>query len=163
MGKKPKPQQFGLLPPEYHFSLNPYTEFRFYKCPECETKTGQRKLPLIIVVEPGHFIALNYANRYCPRCNSLIARKDEIEHFLTEAFKEIKPDCIGNNYVIVGNLEKKAYRENLKAPISHEAFIQNAHDFIGYEEIRMTMGGWFLEGTEPPVMEPPPSTEWVKE
>lgn len=26
----------------------------------------------------------------------------------------------------------------------------------------MTMGGWFRADQEPPVMTPPPSTEWVK-
>ena len=32
-----------------------------------------------------------------------------------------------------------------------------------YEELRVTMGGWFKADQEPPVATPPPSTEWVKE
>ncbi len=37
-----------------------------------------------------------------------------------------------------------------------------AHDFKTYQEIRMTMEGWFPRDKKPPVRTPPPSTEWVK-
>jgi len=39
---------------------------------------------------------------------------------------------------------------------------QHIHDFKSYQNIRMTMAGWFPEGQDRPVMEPPPSKEWVK-
>ncbi|MBW1792893.1 MAG: hypothetical protein JRF30_01425 [Deltaproteobacteria bacterium] len=39
---------------------------------------------------------------------------------------------------------------------------EHIHDFKSYQNIRMTMAGWFPEGQDPPVMESPPSTEWVK-
>ena len=32
---------------------------RFSKCPACQNKTGQRKLPLLIHVDPKNLIALN--------------------------------------------------------------------------------------------------------
>jgi hypothetical protein len=162
MKKNKKGSRFGTLPKKYNFSLNPYPEFRFYKCPDCENKTEQRKLPLLIHVDPVHLIALNYANRYCHRCDMLIARRDEIEHHLTETFLERKPDDIGNYYLIFGTVEKKAWRENMKNPKPLEEMRQHVHDFKSYQEIRMTMAGWFKADQEPPVMEPPPSTEWVK-
>jgi hypothetical protein len=31
-----------------------------------------------------------------------------------------------------------------------------------YKELRMTQPGWYPAGQEPPVMPPPPSTEWIK-
>jgi len=31
----------------YRFFLNPYPDMAFTKCPKCETKTRQRKLPLV--------------------------------------------------------------------------------------------------------------------
>ena len=40
--------------------------------------------------------------------------------------------------------------------------LPHIHDFKSYEELRMTMAGWFHKDQEPPVWTPPPSTEWVK-
>lgn len=77
-------KQFGCLPPKYNFCLNPYSELRFSRCPDCQNKTGQRKLPLLIHVEPMNLIALNYTKRYCRRCDLLIGHKYEIEQHLTK-------------------------------------------------------------------------------
>ena len=64
MPKNQKPQ-FGELPPKYNFVLNPYPDERLYRCPYCGEKTGQRKHPLLIHIDPSHLIALNYTCRYC--------------------------------------------------------------------------------------------------
>lgn len=162
MKKTLKKSKFGLLPAKYNFSLNPYPEFRFYKCPDCRNKTGQRKLPLLIYMKPTNLIALNYTNRYCAYCDMLIGRKDEIEHLLTERFMEINPEVIGNDYLIFGTVEKKAWRENIKNPKPLDEMMDHIHDFMSYQVIEMTMAGWFKKDQEPPVMTPPPSAEWVK-
>jgi len=31
-----------------------------------------------------------------------------------------------------------------------------------YQELRVTQVGWFHRDQEPPVMQPPPSQEWIK-
>lgn len=162
MTKKSTPKRFGHLPPKYKFSLNPYPEMRFTSCPDCGTKTGQRKLPLLIHIDPKHLVALNYTNRYCARCNRLIGHKHEIEYCLTEMFKRAKPEIVGNKYLIIGTLEKKAWRENMNSPKSIAELLDFASDFKSFEEIRMTIGGWFKEGVTPPVMELPKSKDWVK-
>lgn len=162
MSKNRDRKQFGSLPPKYNFSLNPYPEFKFSKCPDCQNKTGQRKLPLLIHVDPKNLIALNYTNRYCHRCDMLIGHIHEIEHHLTEMFLKIDQDVIGNNYLVFGTVEKKAWRENMNRPKPFDEMRQHIHDFKSYQNIRMTMAGWFPKGQEPPVMEPPLSMEWVK-
>jgi len=162
MDKNRVREQFGHLPPKYNFSLNPYSEMRFSKCPDCQNKTGQRKLPLLIHVDPKNLIALNYTNRYCDRCDMLIGHKHEIEHHLTEMFLKINPAVIGNSYLVFGTVEKKAWRENMNQPKPLNEMRQHIHDFKSYQNLRMTIAGWFPEGQTPPVMEPPPSTEWVK-
>ena len=161
MAKK-KRIQFGKLAPKYNFSLNPYPDLRFSKCPVCERKTGQRKLPLLIHVDPEHLISLNYTNRYCSNCDSLIGHKNEIEHHLATIFSQLKPQDIGNNYLIMGTVEKKSWRAGLKQPQSFDETIKNVHDFKNYEELRMTMAGWFHKDQTPPVMTPPLSIEWIK-
>ena len=162
MNKKAAPKRFGHLPPKYKFSLNPYPELRCSSCPQCGTKTGQRKLPLFIHIDPGQLVALNYTNRYCGRCNRLIGHKHEIEHHLAEMFKRTRPEIVGNRYLIMGTVEKKAWRENMKTPKPLQELLDFASDFKDYGEIRMTMGGWFKEGVTPPVMQPPKLKDWVK-
>jgi hypothetical protein len=36
----------------FRFFLNPYQDVRFSTCPQCANKTGQRKLPLFIHIDP---------------------------------------------------------------------------------------------------------------
>ncbi len=162
MEKNAARKQFGYLPPRFNFSLNPYSELRFSRCPVCPNKTGQRKLPLLIHVEPKNLIALNYTNRYCRCCDMLIGHKHEIEHHLTEMFLKINPEIIGNYYLVFGTVEKIAWRENINHPKPLNEIRQHIHDFKSYQNLRMTMTGWFPEGQTPPVMEPLPSTEWMK-
>ena len=154
--------KLGELEPMHNFSLNPYPELRFSSCPDCGTKTGQRKLPLIVHVDPKNLVLLNYTSRYCQKCDMLIGHKHEIEHHLTETFFKIKPDVIGSNYLVFGTVEKKVWRANIDHSKTSREILKNAHDFISYQELRMTMAGWFRKEQEPPVMEPPPSVEWKK-
>ena len=162
MSKNKLRQQFGRLPPKYNFSLNPYSEIRFSTCPDCHNKTGQRKLPLLIHVDPMHLVALNYTNRYCSSCDMLIGHRDEIEDYLTDMFLHLNPDHIGNNYLVIGTVEKKAWRENISNPKPLEEMLHHAHDFRSYQDIRMTMGGWFRDSEIPPVVTPLSSKTWLK-
>lgn len=161
MAKKER-KHFGLSEPEYNYLLNPYPELRFTKCPVCEGKKGQRKLPLVIHVDPQNLINLNYTHRYCRRCNTLIGHKHEIEQLLLDLFSQHNQDVVGNRYVIIGTMEMKAWREELNRQLSVSEARAHIHDLKTNEELRMTMAGWFHKDQEPPVMEPPPSTVWVK-
>ena len=155
--------RFGLLDPEYNYLFNPYPELRFTKCPVCEGKTGQRKLPMVIHVDPQNLINLNYTHRYCRRCNTLIGHKHEVEQFLFNLFSQYNPEVIGNRYLIIGTMEVKAWREGLNKQQSITEARAHIHDLRTYEELRMTMAGWFHKDQEPPVMTPPACTVWVKQ
>jgi hypothetical protein len=146
----------------YKFQLNPYPSERITRCYTCRNKTGQRKLPLLIHIDPGYLIALNYTNRYCRYCDMLIAHKHEIEGYLTQLFMYSAPEVIGNDYLIIGTVEKKAWRQRLNQPQDPKNIIPYTHDFKRYEELRLTRGGWFPQDMEPPLWEPPPSEYWVK-
>ncbi len=151
------------FPRQYNFMLNPYPDHRVSRCPLCEGKTGQRKLPLFIHIDPHFPIALNYTCRYCAACDLLVGHKLAIEHLLTEMFSQYNPAAIGNDYMIMGVVDKKAWREGLTQPKSSAEMLGYLSVFkTYYKELRLTQPGWYKEGTEPPIMEPPPSTEWVK-
>lgn len=158
-----KKWRFGALPPRYSFMLNPYPGERLSRSPFCEQKSRQRKLPLLIHVDPGQLIALNYTCRYCPGCDLLVAHKHEIEHLLTELFRKLDPGTIGNDYLIIGTVEKQVWREGLTRPKDFDEMLPHVSDFAKYyEEMRQTRSGYYHVDQEPPIMEPPPPQEWVK-
>jgi len=143
-------------PPKYNFILNPYPDQRLTRCPLCDRKTGQRKLPLLIHVDPSHLIALNYTCRYCQHCDLLIAHKHEIEYLLYNLFSQNEPEAIGNDYLILGTVAMRAWREGVKQPKDVAEMMTYASDFeTCYHELRLTRPGWYGPGQEPPIMDPP--------
>ena len=132
------------------------------KCPKCGQKTGQRKVPLIIHIDPSHLNALGYTCRYCSRCDLLIGHKHEIERLLAQVILQRDPSAIGNDYFIIGTAERKAWREGLRQPKTVVEMRSFIHDFKSSMIVQMSRDGWFPKGQEPPLAEPPPSTDWVK-
>lgn len=133
----------GALPPLYRFVLNPYTDSRFTRCPMCEQKMRQRKLPLFIYVDPDHPVVLNYTCRYCPDCDLLIAHQDQIETLLANLFAERDPDVIGNDYLVIGTVERKVWRAGLKQPQSIADMLAHLHDFKEVRTIEYQPAGWY--------------------
>ena len=162
MLKNNKPQ-FGELPPKYGFVINPYPDMRITSCPMCECKTGQRKIPLLIHINPIHLIALNYTCRYCKSCDLLIAHKHEIEHLLTSLFSQTEPEMVGNEYLIIGTVEKNSWREAQQQQKSASEMLPHVSDFaVFHQELCASEPGWYPIDQEPPLMEPPISKEWVQ-
>ena len=139
--KKKTTTQLGTLPPRYRFFLNPYQDMRFTKCPQCDSKTLLRKLPLVIHVEPMHMLSLNKTCRYCPRCDLLIAHQDDLEHFLASFFTEYKPDVIGNDYLVIGTEDRTVWKRGMQQPLTIQEALEALHDFKEVVTFKIT-GGW---------------------
>ncbi len=161
MTPKPPPR-FGQLEPQYNLALNPFPDAQFTRCPGCKQKTKQRKVPLLIHIDPMHLIALNCTCRYCPDCDLLIVHRDLLEKLLAALFSERDPSVIGNDYLIIGTVERQAWREGMKQPQPLVEILAQAHDFKSHSIIQMTVEGWFPEDEGPPLRQPPPPTVWVK-
>ena len=160
---KTKKPQFGRLAPKYNFVLNPYPDLRVSRCPFCDKKPGQRKIPLLIHVDPMYLIALNYTCRYCKICDLLVAHKHDIEHLLAEMFCETDSNAVGNEYLIIVTVKKTAWREGLHQPKALAEMRPYISDFAEYyEEMRVSQAGWYPASQEPPIIEPPASHEWVE-
>lgn len=122
--------RLGKLPRQYKFFLNPYSDARFTtSCPGCAGKTKQRKLPLAIHVNGWGMVILNKTCRFCPYCDLLIAHQDEIEAHLAEVLAQIAPQSVGNNYLIIGSVERKHWRRGLTDPLTSAEMIEALHDF----------------------------------
>lgn len=140
-----KMHQFGKLPPQYNFFLNPYENERFTFCPQCGAKMGQRKLPLVIHVDPMYPVSLNYTCKYCSICDLLIAHQNEIEHLLTALFEQQAPDAIGNAYLVMGTFDHGYWKEGTKTPHAAGDLFDHLHDFTQVVTFQPA-GGWVEKG-----------------
>jgi hypothetical protein len=141
--KKKSTPHFGELPPRYRFFLNPYSEYRFTSCPICERPSKWRKFPLMIHIDPMMFIVLNMRCRFCPDCDLLIAHQDELEAQLASHMSERDPSVIGNKYIVIGTMERPAWREGTREPKQFAEMLKYIADFK--EELSFTVrpAGWY--------------------
>ena len=124
-----KRSQLGKLPPKFSFFLNPYQNARFTRCPSCNKLTKARKHPFFIHIYPSQPFILNMTGRYCPACDLLILHRDKVESLMTYSMEQIDPSLIGNDYLIVGTVERKGWRESIKQPGNYDVVFDNMHDF----------------------------------
>jgi len=146
-GKKEK-RRFGKLEPRYTFVLNPYSDVRFSTCPGCGRRTKQRKLPLLIHIDPQVLLTLNKTCRYCPDCDLLIAHQDEIEGLLAAIFTERDPSVVGNDYLVLGTVERKAWRKGAQDALTIAEMLDNLHDFKAVHKIEYRPAGWYPDAPD---------------
>ena len=104
---KPAPApRIGKQPPRHRFVLNPHRDLRLTICPICRGRTLLRKIPLVVHVDPMQLVVLNKHCRYCRLCDLVMAHKDEVEAMLVAVFAERGPDVIGDNYLVIGTLDR---------------------------------------------------------
>ena len=128
--------RLGKQPPRFRFFLNPYTDVRFTTCPQCGGKTRQRKLPLVIHVDPMQLLALNKTCRYCPACDLLIAHQDELEGLLASFFGEHQPEIVGNDYLVLGTEDRADWLRGVRTVVYPQEALEHLHDFR--EVVRFT-------------------------
>jgi hypothetical protein len=154
--------RLGKLPPRYTFILNPYTDARFTRCPGCDRKTKQRKLPLFIHVDPLNPVVLGKTCRYCPDCDLLIVHQDELEAQLEALFAERNPSLIGNDYLVLGTVERQAWREGMRQPKGIEEMLEYLHIFKEVRTVEYQPAGWY-PADEPPVQAKPAGKPTVQQ
>jgi len=116
---------------KHYFFLNPYKDGAFTKCPRCDSKTKIRKFPLVVHVEPQQLVLLNKKCRYCTACDLIIARQSELETLMVICLEDVNPDVIGNDYLTMGVVERKDWREVSKAQMSQSELIDRMYVFKG--------------------------------
>lgn len=95
----------------HYLFLNPHLKHAFTRCPKCTAKTKVRKYCLVIRIEPHHFISLNKTCRYCPYCDLVIVKKQDLEQVLCGICEHNFPEIIGNDYFIFGTIERKDWKK----------------------------------------------------
>lgn len=121
--------RLGKQPPRYKFFLNPYQDARFTRCPKCEAKTRQKKLPLVIHVDDWGTVILNKTCRFCPGCQLLILHQDDLEAYLTAFYEEHSPEIVGNDYLVIGTVDRPDWKRGTRTPMAANQMIDYLHDF----------------------------------
>jgi Flp pilus assembly protein TadD len=128
----------GKQNPRYDFFLNPYQDTRFTICPRCEIKTRPRKFTLAVNVHPAHTVIVDKICRFCHVCGLLIVHQDQLEDILATNLMETNPEVIGNDYQVMGTLDRTEWNRNKQEPLALEQLVKYLHDFretIGFERI----------------------------
>lgn len=138
-GKK----RFGELPRRYRFALNPYSGVRWSRCPRCRGTTFQRKFPLLVHVDGYGVLVLGKNCRYCARCEFIICHQDDLEDQLVQAFEQLNPDVIGNDYVVVGTVERASWKKGMAEMVTLDETLKHTADIKQYlvlQDPRMRWG-----------------------
>jgi hypothetical protein len=127
----------------HSFFLNPYSDCAFTKCPKCDSKTKLRKFPLVIHIEPKQLFLLNKQCKYCPSCDLIIAKKQEIEPLMAATFIQTNPQIVGNNYIVIGTVDKKDWKEGDKNLLSPSEMIGRVYIFKDVWNFEVIPAGWY--------------------
>ena len=96
----------------HRFFLSPYEDAAFTRCPRCaRAPTRVRKVFLVVHVEPRLLVVLNKTGKLCERCDLLIVKKADFESLLTYSVEQIAPELVGNEYLVLGTLDKADGRQ----------------------------------------------------
>lgn len=127
----------------YFFFLSPYAGMAFTRCPNCDAKTKQRKLPLVIHVEPHTICVLHKTCRFCPACELVIARKSGVEPLLLGMLRDERRAIEHGDYTAIGTLDRADWRDGQREQRSPAHVIEQTWVFEDHWKFEIT-GGWQL-------------------
>jgi hypothetical protein len=96
----------------------------------------------VIHVEDWQPIVLGKTCRYCSRCELIMAHQDELEAELAVAAERMAPDIVGNEYLVLGTMDKKVWQQGLQGTPPMLADLRKLMiDFKRYLNFHVE-GGW---------------------
>ncbi|OUL35580.1 hypothetical protein BV372_10630 [Nostoc sp. T09] len=127
----------------HRFFLNPYSDSAFTKCPKCDAKTKIRKFPLVIHIQPQQLFILNKQCRYCENCDLIITKKQEIESLMAAGFIQSNPKIIGNDYLVMGTVDRKDWKEGTQNALSPSEMLERIYVFQDVWDFEVIPAGWY--------------------
>jgi hypothetical protein len=91
----------------------------------------------MIHVHPINPVAINKSCRYCQVCDLLIAHQDEVEHELSALFSKRAPELVGNDYLILGTLDRDVWKRGVAEPLAIQEMVEHLHDFVEVLDLRL--------------------------
>ncbi len=82
--------------------------------------------------------------RYCSRCEMVMVQRAELEAELAHGLSQRAPQVIGNEYLVLGTMEKKIWRAGLEGEAKPLAgMLKHVADFKHQYELDYKPGGWY--------------------
>lgn len=127
---------------KYYFFLNPYIDCAFTRCPKCDNTTKIRKIPLTIHLEQGPtLLFVNTTCRYCPYCDLVIVKQQEIELMIKQFQNREK---LGeDDYFIFGTQDKTLWRKGIDKKASPEELLNGFTVFKNKLNFYTQPTGWY--------------------
>jgi hypothetical protein len=139
-------ERIGKLSPRYSFLLNPYSDIRLSKCPNCEHLTHPRKFALFIHVDDWGPLVLGKTCRYCTPCELIIAHRNELEAELAQGPAKFVPRADGTGYLVLGTVDRKVWQKGLEGGTPMQELLEHTADIKKYVDLHYEPGGWFPAG-----------------
>lgn len=95
-------------------------------------------------------MTLNMSGPYCQGCDLIILHQDKVEQLLTATFIERDPSILGNDYLIIGTVERSYWRKASKGGGTYQEFFDNLHDFKKHVQFEVHYGWMPNEPKEQP-------------
>ena len=89
----------------------------------------------------------------------MIVHQDELEHWLAVSFQERTTEIIGNEYFVLGTVDKATWRKQKKESIPMGELAAYLHDFKEYLQISCFTGGWYPKDNAPTSRDISPPTD----
>ena len=96
---------------------------------------------------------INKTYRYCPGCDLLIAHEEELRALSNGLFSQLEPEAVGREFLVVGTLERAAWRQGTVKPLQQVETLAALHDFREYMNYELT-GGWHRDETSRTPIQP---------
>lgn len=144
MARTRKKKTIGKLPPRYSFILNTYVNERVSRCPKCKKLTHFRKFALFIHIDEWGPMVLGKTCRYCTPCELIVVHQDELESELALSFSSLAPEVIGNDYMVLGTVDKKVWQRGLEGTgFQLQEALDHMADFKRHLTLIVEPGGWY--------------------
>ena len=62
--------------------------------------------------------------------------KDEVERELATLFANRAPELIGNDYLVLGTLDRDVWKRGVTGPLAIQEMVEQLHDFVEVLELR---------------------------
>jgi hypothetical protein len=73
----------------------------------------------------------------------LIAHQNQIESLLAQIFQKRDPEIISNQYLVIGTMEKPAWKEGTRRDLDPQEVLNYQHDFKQVLKFDIQRAGWY--------------------
>jgi hypothetical protein len=97
----------------------------------------------VIHIQPQQLFILNKQCKYCEKCDLIITKKQEIETLIAVGFSQNNPKIIGNDYLVMGTVDRKDWKEGNKNILSPSEMLERIYVFQDVWDFEVIPAGWY--------------------